>query len=211
MKSNSYKVSSHVKPNIIFDVATQGTRYEEIRVLVDLIRPLQAKKNKASQFRVTPISSRNEVIYAVSDIDVSKQRDYTSWRFKTFIDNIEASYFEKWIHFEKDLYYLDRIYFHLYKINPDARESKEYVLLHCEPNFNWNGTTKDEQDKYQHSPHIHLKSAEEPLPHSHFSLNLLELPKILSSIKELNSAIENGILLIKEQVLDYHLTKKVAS
>jgi len=200
---------SSFKPNIIFEI-NNNPRYQEITQLVESIRPTQAKKNKNSQFGVYPISSQSEVILAVSDVNVRQQRDYTNWRFRTYIENIEASYYEKWILFDKNLYYLDRIYFHLYKIDTIERESKEYVLLHCEPNFNWKSSTRDPQDKYQHSPHIHLKCAEEPIPHSHFSLNLLELPRIMASIGELNSAIGNGILLIKEQVLDYHLSKKAS-
>jgi hypothetical protein len=56
--------------------------------------------------------------------------------------------------------------------------------------------------KYKKGPHLHIKAAEDPLPHAHFALNLGHLDAVLDSVESLTEAMRFGILMLKEEVLD---------
>ncbi len=123
--------------------------------------------------------------------------NYLDWRFKTYNPDFTAMYYERWKPFEKDTYFLERVYFHVYKLNRSAMESKEYILLHCdaaEPD----GT---EHSEYKKVPHLHICCAEEPIPHAHFSLYKGARPSVLDSLEMLNAAIKDSIEMIDNQIL----------
>ena len=88
--------------------------------------------------------------------------DYNEWRFKTRCPDLLALFYERWQQDREsagDLWYLDRVYFHLYTVNHQEGPS-EYIALHCEPN-------NPEMDTiYKRSPHLHFKASPDPLPKS---------------------------------------------
>lgn len=61
---------------------------------------------------------------------------------------------------------------------------------------------KSDEEKYKKGPHLHIKAADDPLPHAHFALNLGHLDAVLISIETLSEAMRDGILMLKEEVLD---------
>lgn len=61
---------------------------------------------------------------------------------------------------------------------------------------------KPEKERYKKGPHLHIKAAVDPLPHAHFALNLGHLNDVLTSVESLSEAMKDGILMLKEEVLD---------
>jgi hypothetical protein len=124
--------------------------------------------------------------------------DYLEWRFKTTKENYFGLYYERWKPFESDIYFLDRVYFHLTRYDSDSRQEKEYLLLHCD------ASEPDDtpHSLYKRSPHLHISVAEHPLPHSHIALNINSLPIIYKSLDSLQIAINDAITMIREEVIE---------
>jgi hypothetical protein len=61
---------------------------------------------------------------------------------------------------------------------------------------------RPEKERYKKGPHLHIKAAEDPLPHAHFALNLGHLNDVLASVESLSDAMKDGILMLREEVLD---------
>jgi len=61
---------------------------------------------------------------------------------------------------------------------------------------------KLEKEKYKKGPHLHIKAADNPIPHAHFALNLGHLDAVLETIESLSEAMSYGLLMLKEEVLD---------
>lgn len=147
------------------------------------------------QFINKSIGGRAFVI-AISDT-FETGNEFASWRFKTYVPEFHAMYYEVWIPFEEDIYFLERAYFHLYKTKQRRLEEEEYILLHCDVSE----SDDTEHAKYKQSPHLHIKSAEQPLPHSHFALNNCDLENTLSSLEKLDFALSEAIQMLDNQVL----------
>lgn len=139
--------------------------------------------------------SRKRVIGVSEVYKPPTDTDYRDWRFKSEIENFTCSYFEIWIPIESNQYYLDRAYFHLYF------NDNEYVLLHSDPNEHLDEEVRYVNYEYKQSPHIHIKVAEQPLPHSHLALNTYDLNTILSNISQFDIAMEQGIVMIAREIL----------
>lgn len=129
--------------------------------------------------------------------------NYRDWRFKTMVPTIYAMYFELWKPsqiYKYELWFLDRAYLNLYEL-PDIRfldSLKEFICLHCDPNE----SEDDDHYLYKRIPHIHIKAAQEPIPHAHFSLNLDYSEKVLNSIDTLFSSLETAIMLLRDEILE---------
>lgn len=123
--------------------------------------------------------------------------DYTKWRIKTKLSDFEAMYYERWVLLEKNIYFLERMYFHIYEIDSINLESKEYILLHCD------SALRDEEPHsiYKQSPHLHLYFAPQPIPHSHIALNNYDLNKVFHSLENLDAAFKQSIQMIEDQIL----------
>jgi hypothetical protein len=128
------------------------------------------------------------------------------WRFATPVAGLWGSYFERWIPADtkEKYYYLDRAYLHLYWLAgaQDVSE-REILALHCDPNepeepANHPGL---KHSRYKRGPHIHVSTAEQPMPHSHIALNLGHLPEVLASFENLTVAIRSAIQILNEQVI----------
>lgn len=65
-----------------------------------------------------------------------------------------------------------------------------------------------DKDKYKKGPHLHIKAADDPLPHAHIALNLGHLDAVLGSIGTLSEAMRCAIFMLKEEVLDRLLTQQ---
>lgn len=163
-----------------------------------LLRPLTGKGRLA----YATVSRRFELLivaYSGSRPDTAP----TDWKFTTCVHGIRGSYHERWLPADekRKRFYLDRAYLHLYRQPRLQDEEWELLALHCDPN---------EPDDvgllthavYKRGPHIHVTAAEQPLPHSHFALNRSHLSDVLSSCESLSAAVQSGIIMIRDQVLD---------
>jgi len=121
-----------------------------------------------------------------------------SWRFQTKIPHIRGAYYERWLpsDYRKVQWYLDRAYLHLYARREGDSED-EIMALHCDPNE----SQSERHYRYKAGPHIHMVTAEDPLPRSHIALNNDNFDKILSSISTLTAALKTAIVMVDDQVL----------
>ena len=119
--------------------------------------------------------------------------------FPTRKPKIRASYREVWIPDPRDRrkFGLDRAYLHVF-LRDESNQEKELVLLHCDPNE----PTVAPHYRYKAGPHLHLQTAEQPIPHSHIGLNMTDFPQVIASIDQLSKAIASAIVMISEQILD---------
>jgi hypothetical protein len=164
----------------------------------EMLQPLAGSRRIA--FSTTP--QRNHFMIAVH----SGTRPDTlprDWRFTTPIRKIRGSYWERCVPTnEKRInYYLQQAYLHLYwrpNINDDEYE---LLALPCHPNEP-NDSGPMTQAVYKRGPHIHVMTATQPLPHSHFALNMGHLADVLSSIENLSAAVSFAVVMIRDQVLD---------
>ncbi|WP_069660765.1 hypothetical protein [Arcticibacter eurypsychrophilus] len=162
--------------------------------IINLLKGVASRGNKIF-CNNRSIGGRAFVI-SVSD-SVETGNEFTTWRFKTYVSQFHAMYYEKWIPLENDIYFLERAYLHIYKTKQTKFEEEEYILLHCDVSE----PDDAEHAKYKQSPHLHIKSAEHPLPHAHIALNNCDLNTTLSSLDNLNIALQKSIEMIDNQVL----------
>ena len=180
------------KPRIRSSISDLSTfRGAEI---IKLVKSVANKADKVS-INLRSIGGRAFVI-AISDT-IESGTDFTTWRFNTYIPDFHAMYYEIWRPLYEDTYYLDRVYFHLYKTKQTKLEETEYILLHCDASE----PEDTEHSIYKQSPHLHIKCAEHPIPHSHFALNICDLHNTLYSLENLTVAIHNAIEMLDKQVL----------
>ena len=152
----------------------------------NLERIFLCNRSIGSRYFVIGASDRNET-----------GNDYSDWRFKTKLDKYDGMYYERWLHFEKNIYFLERIYFHLYELDLEKTTIKEFVLLHCdsaEP-------VSTDHSKYKRSPHLHISCAPQPIPHAHIALNNYDLDVISESLNNLDKAIRKSIEMIEDQII----------
>ena len=169
-------------------------RMYRTKSIIDLLYNISKRQKKII---INQVSVNKSSIWGASDI-MEIGSDYKSWRFKTNVENFYGMYYEQWLPYEFDIYYLDRIYLHIYKTNVTELRSIEYLLLHCDAN------EPDEAPHavYKQSPHLHFAFAEQPIPHSHIALNNGNLMETLHSIDSLHIALKHAINMIETQVLD---------
>lgn len=146
-----------------------------------------------------PRNVRGDIIFATytGSLPVS---NYREWRFTTPVSDLRGMYFEIWCPSNDtayDVWYLDRAYLSLFMINRKEGTEKEVLCLHCDPH-----EADSRQAIYKRGPHLHIKAAEEPLPHAHIALNIGFLDAILSSSSTLFEAMEWSIMMIREEILD---------
>jgi hypothetical protein len=149
-----------------------------------------------------PTPQRNEFLIAVH----SGTRPDTlprDWRFTTPVSRLRGSYWERWVptNEKRKRYYLEQAYLHLYWRASVANDEHEVLALHCDPN------EPDDpgpltQAIYKRGPHIHVMTASQPLPHSHFALSLGHLSAVLTSVDTLSEALASAIAMIRDQVVD---------
>jgi hypothetical protein len=166
-----------------------------------LRRSRRASLNKtfssvSGRINVQQLSLGGKLIFSVSS-GPELGRDFTHWRFNTKAKGITASYYEIWVHYSKNDYYLDRSYFHLYRINVVDRSESEYVLLHCDACEPGDGA----YSLYKQSPHIHVKAADEPLPKAHIALYNGRVNEVLGSLESFDNALKECVQLFRAEIL----------
>ncbi|HEY0556722.1 MAG TPA: hypothetical protein VGG20_20870 [Thermoanaerobaculia bacterium] len=108
-------------------------------------------------------------------------------------------YFEAWKSVEDSgLWTLFQAYFSLYQTVRSAHSEREILAIHCDPLEE----ARAPHALYKQGPHLHVKLAEDPIPHAHFALNRGHLPDVLSSVGSISSAMEMALIMVREQVLD---------
>ncbi len=162
-----------------------------------LVKPLVGR-GRIAFHRIT---SRRAVVFgtfsgSLPDLPVDE------WRFTTFVPSIRGAYRERWIPVDERgrRYYLELAYLHLYEQLAVGEGERQFLALHCDPNED----DESPHAKYKQGPHVHVVTAPQPLPHSHFALNLGDLPRVLSSLHDLQTAFSTAVLLLREQVLEVY-------
>lgn len=175
-----------------------GSLAERHQLIPKMLLPISGSNRVWS----SSVSQGNEIMIGVHS-GRKPDADVRDWRFTTPVLHIRGSYFERWIPGDEKRinYYLDRAYLHLYWRQDAADEETELLALHCDPNEP-DDTGILKQATYKRGPHIHVSASEQPLPHSHFALNMGHLPEVLGSIESLSSAVGSGVTLLRDQVLD---------
>ena len=145
-----------------------------------------------------PVSRGGKIIFALNR-NFESGLDFDNWRFRSIRENYELSYSEVWEKSRSNYYYLTTIKLHVYSQNENSNstEYSDFVFLHCEPNTDLVAP----HSVYKRSPHLHIRCALQPIPHSHLALNLSNLDQILQSKITLDEALKHSIKLIKEQIL----------
>ncbi|MDR1161745.1 MAG: hypothetical protein LBK45_05345 [Tannerellaceae bacterium] len=148
---------------------------------------------------VQQLSMNSKITFAASDI-IETGREFTTWRFRTHADEYNCSYYEIWNQLSETAYTLARAYFHVYCINQEYCRNfpkGEYLLLHCDP-------IEDDPTHgiYKKNPHLHVKTAKQPLPHAHIALNLYSADQIYSSITDFEKTIDQLIEMLSKQIID---------
>lgn len=188
------------------DLFGKGRRYpgrakKKMQKILTLISPLDS----GPAYEIVPTNQPFKGSQVIGFFDGRSRPgpNYVDWRFKTTKTDIFAMYHERWVPVDinrYDTYYLDRAYFHIYELEdkryPDAL--KEFVCLHCDPNE----PGQQAYAMYKRVPHLHIKAAEEPIPHSHISLGINFGEQILQSADTLFSSYESAISLIHDEILN---------
>lgn len=178
------------------DVAEQELigRGDQIRKLV---QPLVGKGRVA----FGRITTRQSVLFGAfsgsrPDLPIDE------WRFTTFVPSIRGAYYERWIPVDERAkrYSLELAYLHLYEQLATSRSERQFLALHCDPNE----PDAAPHARYKQGPHVHVVSAPQPLPHSHFALNLANLPQVLSSMIQLHAAFSTAVMMLQDQVLQVY-------
>lgn len=127
--------------------------------------------------------------------------DFRNWRFRTTARMIRGMYFEQWdaVDETQDNWFLKKAYLSLFSFGSLGNE-KELVSLHCDPNE----ANTEPHWLYKRGPHLHVKAAEEPIPHAHIALNLFELDAILTSSDNLLTAFGQSLEMLSDQILSLY-------
>lgn len=141
--------------------------------------------------------------------------DYRHWTFSTVRPDVRAQYFERWLKFEErgqELWFLERAYLNIFKVDRTTRGLDEILCLHCDPDDAPDENLKDEDlDKYQKllkqsyykkHPHLHVVAADAPFPHAHLALHVGFMEQVLSSAGALSEVFRHAVQMIKDEVLD---------
>ena len=159
-----------------------------------LLRPLAQGVNR---FTCDKINAGNKtVLYAVRG--PTKTTDaHRDWRFRSFVDTIVFRYTESWVSVGEGNFDLSHFSLGLHK-SSDRTDDKEWLSFDCEPTH----SESDPHGIYKQGPHLHIKVANDPLPHVHFPLiTATYLPQVLDSSDTLFCAVSDIVATLKEQVL----------
>ena len=147
-------------------------------------------------------------ILVAKDRSSNPNARFDEMRFRTRVNNLIAMYYERWLpvfHGKEEFFYLERAYLHFYMIEESLADEKEFLLLHCDPNEDDNAN----HAKYKQNLHLHIECSDSSCyphcriwPKAHIALNPGYLNHVLEDINSLTKAIEEAIIMLKEQVLE---------
>ncbi len=164
-----------------------------IQKIQKLLRPLS--KDSSVGPALKHVSGGRSYILAAHD-GSPPTSNYRDWRFRTFVSDFRAMYFEEWVSSRNRHWYLEKAYLNIYKIDLPTRYEREYLCLHCDPNEPDNSSCA----VYKKGPHLHISIAAD-LSHAHIALNKGHLEEVLNSVDSLTKALDSGICLIVDEVL----------
>ncbi len=178
-------------PRIVESVQViSARRSSEIQQLFSAMLP------EKSTIIVNQTSAQKSIILGASNA-YETGVDFTKWRFKTKKNSLYGMYYEIWQPYDKDIYFLDKLYFHLYKKNIENDDLEEYILLHCDVSE----SDEAEHALYKQSPHLHFHLTEYPLPKAHIALNNGNLLDVLSSLDSVHFAFQQALVMLNSQIL----------
>ena len=123
---------------------------------------------------------------------------YREWRFATSHPDFRGNYYEIWTLTDTRRLHLRAAYLTLYRVVRGPVPSEiEFLALHCDPL-----EPDDDVGVYKRGPHLHVSSAENPIPQAHLALNRGHLNQVLQTIGSLTSALEQAVRMLREEVLD---------
>ena len=187
---------------IAFNLGLSGEAFKEMVKFVDALYKAYIGSD-ATMFEINPVlkTSDNKIIFCLSDGRITDYGQFITGNigelFKTRNRLFKASYYEIWdkVPGTKQDYWLNRMYFHIYKIDEDS--TKEYVLLHTDP-IDDDITHGD----YKRSPHIHIKDiSDDNIAHAHIALNITDYDEAFSNITNLNDCFQKHVKMIANQIL----------
>lgn len=193
-------------PLIKLPIEKLSVRGNEIRSILSLIAP-----NEGPAWQIRPTSTSFRIGTHGGNPSGSQVSD---WYFNTIYKGFQAQYYEYWEKFEdqgQELWYLERAYFHLCKINRSRGKPDEFILLHCDPSFDPLDETEEgseshkkrlKQAPYKQLLHLHLIEANPPFPHAHIALHIGFKDLVLESADSLSIAIQHAIKMLKDEILD---------
>jgi len=120
------------------------------------------------------------------------------WRFATTVHQFRANYSEVWEEVNEGAWCLRSAYLNIYRTDPATHHESAFLSLHCDPNE----ADDAPHARYKRGPHLHIEAAVAPLPHAHLALCLGNLDVALSSVDSLTQAMEQAIMMLKEEVFD---------
>lgn len=130
-----------------------------------------------------------------------RTNDYRQLRFATCARHVRAMYFELWksCDLNDNQWFLDRAYLTLFFVERPDKEV-ELLSLHCDPEaIERDG--KPHSD-YKSGPHIHIKTAADPMPKAHFALADGYINEVLRDVKSLTNALKRSLQMIRVEVLN---------
>ena len=134
---------------------------------------------------------------------VGNTESLDSCNFRTFSKDMRGRYHELWRPLENGrTLILHRAYLTILRFDREVHRFDKIVSVHCEP--------CEEGDSLKcvckRSPHLHVQSAEHPIPRCHFPLNVSDLDRRFSSLNRVTEALSNAIEILCEELLKRYLT-----
>ena len=172
-------------------VSKRGSKFNSI------LRPLLRNPEEGGPTRSIKNLQGSKI--AIIGYDKQLTPDYSNWRFATFHNKFRAVYYEIWLPTDikrQHEWYITKAYLNIYAIDRSTLEEKEYICLHSDPESDGHADAY-----YRKSPHLHIKTAEEPIPKAHIALANYHLEQILASEDNLFRAIAWGVELICDEIL----------
>ena len=148
---------------------------------------------------VEPKARPNELILVAryGNQITTAERD---WQFPSLVSSIRCRYMERWLPIDQkyDPLRLRNAYFHLDHHEGPDNAPQEIFAFHWEPIAEIN---PDDVDAYVRRPHLHIRSAREPLGHSHLVATLTVSDDDQSNVAYLDELLNEVFRLVEVEVL----------
>lgn len=159
-----------------------------------LLRPI-AKVDTGPAWRFAPSIGHVKVL-GTHDGSIHSD-NFSEWRFASIVPRIFIMYYELWKLAADNQCFIERAYLQIYKVNKLNGSENEIVCLHCDPNEPKNSKLYI----YKCIPHIHMRTAEHPLNHSHIPLALGQDKFALKSVDTFDNFLSLSIQFIHDEIL----------
>ena len=146
-----------------------------------------------------PFSLPSRRVFAAWDKEFSP----SDRMFKTSIDHIYGKYEERWKeeHHQHE-WLLEKAYLTLLLAKSHVDPPTEILFVHCDP-LDESYSQPPRLLRVKQGPHLHVRCAEQPIPHCHFPLNCHRLDDVLQSVESFSDAFENIVEAIASEIRVY--------